>query len=161
MADLVAIGYPDEATAVRAMDEVNRLVVRPAVAVIVRTPEGRFRVPNNPFAFAAGAVRGMIWGLLFGVFGVFQDLVVAITVGAIFGALLGKVDRSGIDPDFQDRVRGMLAPATSALFMVVGKVTSDEAVAALSRFGGTVLKSSLPRDAERRLQEALRGETAR
>jgi uncharacterized membrane protein len=161
MADLVAIGYPDEATAVRAMDEVNRLVIRPAVAVIVRTPEGRFRVPTNPFALAAGVVRGMTWGLLFGVFGVFPNLVVAITVGAIFGALLGKADRSGIDPYFQDQVRGMLAPATSALFMVVGKVTSDKAVEALSRFGGTVLKSSLTRDAERRLQEALRGETAR
>jgi uncharacterized membrane protein len=55
----------------------------------------------------------------------------------------------------------MLAPATSALFVVVGKVTSDKVVAALGRHGGTVPKSSLPKDAERRLQEALDEETAR
>jgi uncharacterized membrane protein len=158
MADLVAIGYPDETTAVRAMDEVNRLVVRPSVAVIVRTQGGRFRVPTNPFAFAAGAVWGMIWGLLVGLF---TDPVVGVIVAAGCGVLMGKADRSGIDPHFQDQVRRRLAPATSALFMVVGKVTSDKAVEALSRFGGTVLESSLPRDAERRLQEALRGEAAR
>jgi uncharacterized membrane protein len=45
--------------------------------------------------------------------------------------------------------------------MVVGKVATDKAVAALGPYGGTVLKSSLSKDAERRLQEALDGETAR
>jgi uncharacterized membrane protein len=74
---------------------------------------------------------------------------------------MGNADRSGIDPQFQEQVRGMLTPGTSALFTVVAKVASDKAVAALSRYGGTVLKSSLPKDAERRLQEALRGETTR
>jgi uncharacterized membrane protein len=158
MADLVAIGYPDQTTAVRAMDELNGLAVRPAVAVIVRTPEGRFRFPTNPFAVATGAVWGMVWGVLFGVF---TDPVVAVVLGIFFGALMGKADRSGIDPHFQDQVRGLLAPATSALVTVVGKVTTDKAVKVLSRYGGTVLKSSLPKEAERRLQEALHGEIAR
>jgi uncharacterized membrane protein len=159
MADVVAIGYPDETTAVRAMEEVNRLDIRPSVAVVVRTPEGAFRVPINPFALATGAVWGMFWGTLFGVFS--GHPVVAITLGTGLGVLMGNADRSGIDPQFQEQVRGMLTPGTSALFTVVAKVASDKAVAALSRYGGTVLKSSLPKDAERRLQEALRGETAR
>jgi uncharacterized membrane protein len=158
MADLVAIGYPDQTTAVRAMEEVNRLDVRRAAAVVVRTPEGRLRVPSNPFAVATGAVWGLAWGALFGAFG---HPLVALTLGLGFGVLIGKSDRSGIDPIFQAQVMGMLAPATSALFMVVGKVTTDKAVAALGPYGGTVLKSSLPKDAERRLQEALDGETAR
>jgi uncharacterized membrane protein len=158
MADLVAIGYPDQTTAARAMDEVNRLDARPAVAVIVRTPEGRFRVPTNPFAVVTGVVWGLVWGVLFGVF---TDPVVGVPLGAGLGVLMGKVDRSGIDPHFQDQVRGLLAPATSALFVVVGKVPTDKAVAALGRYRGTVLKSSLSKDAERRLQEALDGETAR
>jgi uncharacterized membrane protein len=158
MVDLVAIGYPDQTTAVRAMEEVNRLDLRRAAAVVVRTPEGTFRVPTNPFAVATGAVWGLVWGMLFGAF---THPVVALTLGVGFGALMGKADRSGVDPIFQAQVRGMLAPATSALFMVVGKITTDKAVAALGRYGGTVLKSSLPTDAERRLQEALDGETAR
>jgi uncharacterized membrane protein len=39
-------------------------------------------------------------------------------------------------------------------------VTPDKAVEALSRFGGTVLKSSLSKEAEAELQEALHGQAA-
>jgi uncharacterized membrane protein len=51
----------------------------------------------------------------------------------------------------------MLKPGTSALFLVVEKVTPDKAVAALSKFGGTVLKSSLSKETEKELQDALQG----
>jgi uncharacterized membrane protein len=51
----------------------------------------------------------------------------------------------------------MLEPGTSALFLVVEKVTPDKAVEALSQFGGKVLKSSLSHEAEAELQEALHG----
>jgi uncharacterized membrane protein len=40
---------------------------------------------------------------------------------------------------------------------VVEAVTPDKAVEALSRYGGTVLKSSLPKETEAELQEALHG----
>jgi uncharacterized membrane protein len=39
-------------------------------------------------------------------------------------------------------------------------VTPDKALEALSKFGGTVLKSSLSRDAERELQKELHGQPA-
>jgi uncharacterized membrane protein len=52
----------------------------------------------------------------------------------------------------------MLKPGTSALFMVVEKVTPDKAVEALSKYGGTVLKSSLSNETQRELQDALHGE---
>jgi uncharacterized membrane protein len=77
--------------------------------------------------------------------------------GAGLGALMGKVEKTGIDRAFQDRVREMLKPGTSALFMIIEKATPDRAVAALSQYGGTVLKSSLSKDAEAQLQEALHG----
>jgi uncharacterized membrane protein len=41
---------------------------------------------------------------------------------------------------------------------VVEKVTPDKAVEAMSKYGGTVLKSSLSKESERELQEALHGE---
>jgi uncharacterized membrane protein len=68
-----------------------------------------------------------------------------MAVGAGLGALMGKVEKSGIDKQFQ--VRDMLKPGTSALFLVVEKVTPDKAVEGLRQFGGTVLKSSLSQDA--------------
>jgi uncharacterized membrane protein len=42
--------------------------------------------------------------------------------------------------------------------MVIEKVTPDKAVEAMSKYGGTVLKSSLSNEAQRDLQEALHGE---
>ena len=81
-----------------------------------------------------------------------------MAVGAGLGALMGKVEKSGIDKQFQDQVRDMLQPGTSALFMVVEKVTPDKAVEAMSKYGGTVLKSSLSNEAQQELQEALHGE---
>jgi uncharacterized membrane protein len=83
-----------------------------------------------------------------------------MAVGAGLGALMGKVAKTGIDKQFQDQVRDMLQPGTSALFLVVDKVTPDKAVEGLSRYGGTVLKSSLSKDEEKELQEALHGSEA-
>jgi uncharacterized membrane protein len=54
----------------------------------------------------------------------------------------------------------MLTPGTSALFLVIEKVTPDKAVSALSKYGGTVLKSSLSEETEHQLQEALHGRPA-
>jgi uncharacterized membrane protein len=81
-----------------------------------------------------------------------------MAVGAGMGALMGKVTKNTVDKEFQDQVRDMLQPGTSALFMVVEKVTPDKAVEALSKYGGTVLKSSLSNETQAELQEALHGE---
>jgi uncharacterized membrane protein len=83
-----------------------------------------------------------------------------MAVGAGLGAVFGKIEKSGIDKSFQQQVRDMLQPGTSALFIVVEKVTPDKAVAGLQEFGGTVLKSSLSNEAQSELQSALHGESA-
>ena len=59
-----------------------------------------------------GATWGMFWGLLFGL--LFFIPVFGMAVGAGMGALMGKITKSGIDKEFQDQVRGMLKPGTSA-----------------------------------------------
>ena len=83
-----------------------------------------------------------------------------MAVGAGLGALMGKVTKSSIDKEFQEQVRDMLKPGTSALFLVVEKVTPDRAVEALSAYGGNVLKTSLSKEDEQELQEALHGKAA-
>jgi uncharacterized membrane protein len=98
----------------------------------------------------------MFWGLLFGI--LFFVPFFGMAVGAGLGALMGHVTKSGIDKEFEEQVREQLQPGTSALFLIVEKVTPDKAVAALSKYGGTVLKTSLSKDAEAQLQEALHGE---
>jgi uncharacterized membrane protein len=163
MSDLIAIGYADETTAEEAADEARRmardLIIEPdAIAVIVRDGEGKYHVHTSHHPVGAAASWGMFWGLLFGL--LFFIPVFGIAIGAGLGALMGKIAKSGIDRSFQDQVRGMLKPGTSALFLMVEKVTPDKAVEGLSKFGGTVLKTSLSREGESELQDALHGRTA-
>lgn len=162
MSILVAIGYPDETTADAAAEEAQRLakdlIIEPdAIAAIRRDTEGKFHVHTSHQPVGTGATWGMFWGLLFGM--IFFVPFLGMAVGAGLGAIMGKVAKSGIDKDFQDRVRELVQPGTSALFLVLERVTPDKAVDALSRFGGTVLKSSLSKQAEADLQEALHGST--
>lgn len=160
MADLIAIGYPDETTAALAADEARALardlIIQPdAIASIVRDKEGKYHVHTAHHAVGAGATWGMFWGLLFGL--IFFVPVFGLAIGAGLGAVMGKITKSGIDKEFQDQVRDLIKPGTSALFLMVEKVTPDKAVEALSKYGGTVLKTSLTKEGEAQLQEALHG----
>ena len=160
MADLIAIGYPDEASAEAAADEARGLArdlrIEPdAIAVIVRDTEGAYHVHTSHHSVGAGASWGMFWGLLFGQ--LFFIPVLGMSLGAGMGALMGKFAKSGIDREFQDQVRGMLQPGTSALFLMVEKVTPDKAIEELSQYGGTVLKASVSKEDEQELRSALHG----
>src|SRR5467141_3257125 len=155
MSDLIAIGYPDEATAEAAADEARRLahdlIIEPdAIAVITRDMEGKYHTHTSHHLVGGGATWGMFWGLLFGL--LFFVPVLGMAVGAGLGALMGKVTKSGVSREFQEQVRDLVKPGTSALFLILEKVTPDKATEALSQYGGTVLKSSLSEDAEHELQ---------
>jgi Predicted membrane protein len=122
MSTLIAIGYPDETTAISAAEEARRLArdvtLEPeAIAVSSRNRDGRFQVSTNHHPVGGGASWGMFWGLLFGF--LFFIPVFGMAVGAGLGAVMGRVTRSGIDRQFRDQVRDMLEPGTSALFLVV------------------------------------------
>jgi uncharacterized membrane protein len=163
MATLIAIGYDDERTAAQAADEVRRLrddlIIQPdAVAVICRDVKGEYHVTTSHHAVGTGATWGMFWGLLFGL--VFFVPVFGVAVGAGLGAILGKIETGGVDKAFQQQVRDMVSPGTSALFLIVERVTPAKALAALSKFDGRVIESSLTQDQEQRLQQALHGSMA-
>lgn len=163
MADIIAIGYDDTTTAMQAEEEVQRLaqdlVIQPdAVAVIIRSQDGKIKTITNHHAVGKGATWGLFWGFLFGL--LFFIPFFGMAAGAGIGALIGHVSKAGVDQAFQNQVREMLKPGTSALFMVVEQMTTDKAMDALSKYGGTVLKTSLSKEAEKQLQDALHGEQA-
>jgi uncharacterized membrane protein len=71
MADLIAIGYPDETTAHAAADEARRLaaelIIQPdAIAVISRDKDGSYHVTTSHHPMTKGASWGLFWGFLFG-----------------------------------------------------------------------------------------------
>ncbi len=163
MSTLIAIGYPDEATAFAAEAEAQRLakdlILQPdALAVVTRNTEGHIKVSTTHHAVGIGAGYGMWWGMLFGI--LFFVPILGMAVGAGLGALMGKAQKTGIDQAFQEQVRDLLQPGSSALFMILEQATGDKAVEALSQYGGTVLKSSLSHEDEQALQEALHGDSA-
>src|ERR1700716_3288144 len=129
MADLIAIGYDDEEEAARAAEEVYRLakdlLIEPeAVAVISRDQNGRYKVTTNHHPVAEGVTWGMLWGALFGL--LFFVPVFGLALGGLYGALFGVLAKMGVDKSFQAQVRDMVKPGTSALFLIVDKVTPDK-----------------------------------
>ena len=164
MADLIAIGYPDLATAEQAEAELERLaedlVIEPdAIAIISRDEKGKFHVRTTHHEVATGATWGMFWGLLFGF--LFFIPLLGWAIGTGLGALMGLVTKLEISAEFQRQVRDMLQPGTAAVFVVAEKLTTDKVVESLAKDRGKVLKTSLPKDVERQIQEALSGSFVR
>src|SRR4051794_10125069 len=146
VAAIIAIGYPSEATATLAADEARALaadlLIEPdAIAEIVRDKEGGFQVTSHHHTVNGGPTYGLFWPLLFGV--LFFVPILGVTIGAGLAALMSEIEKSDLDEQFQQQVRDMVQPGTSALFLVVEKVGPDRVVAALARFAGTVLASPL------------------
>ncbi len=160
MATLVAVGYPDESTAERARQTVQALeselvIQADQVAAISRDAQGKYHVTttHGGASTAGGAVWGGFWGLLFGL--LFFIPFAGWAVGAGMGALFGHLGKNAIDKQFQQEVRDYVQPGTSALFMIIEKATPDKAVAALSEYGGKVIRTSLSDEDTAKLQEAL------
>jgi uncharacterized membrane protein len=105
----------------------------------------------------SGALWGMLLGLLF--FNPLVGMALGAGVGAASGALGGKLSDYGINDNFIRELGSTITPNSSALFLLVRKVTADKVLARMSEFKGRVLRTSLPDEQEKRLREAL-GDTA-
>jgi uncharacterized membrane protein len=161
MAEMVVIGYPDEQTAEKAMDEVMRLqadymIQLDQIAVVQQDMDGKFHTHSPVSPTAAGTTWGAFWGLLFGM--LFFVPFLGMVMGGAMGLMFGGMAKAGLNREFLERVRGAVKPGTSALFMVIQKVTPDKVIEALKPYGGEVLRTSLSEDAEQRLREAMQGE---
>ena len=116
------------------------LVIQPdAIAAIIRDEEGKFKTITNQHVVGGGATWGMFWGFFFGI--LFFVPFLGMAIGAGLGALFGKLGKSAIDKQFQDQVREQIKPGTSALFMIVEQMTTDKALAGLSK---SAARSSRP-----------------
>jgi uncharacterized membrane protein len=159
MADLVVLGYPDEATAKEAYASVQQLekdlVIDGTTARLTRTDDGKIHVETPTGVVGAGAATGALWGGLIGL--LFLVPIGGMIVGGLLGAMMGKAADMGIDEDFRRRVQDVLQPGTSAVVMVFSKVTPDKALDALAPYGGQVLRTSLSHEAEEEITKALAG----
>ena len=164
MSDLIIIGYPDETTAENVWAELVKLqhdylVDLEDAAIIRRDQKGKLHVTTPVHHQAAwGGLSGLFWGTLIGLLFLFPLAPLTGVAGGIMGAALGAAGDLGIKDDFKQRVQDLIQPGTSALLVIVRKATPDKFLEALRPYGGTVLKTSLPRDAEQELMKALHGD---
>jgi uncharacterized membrane protein len=82
-------------------------------------------------------------------------MAIGAAAGAASGALAGKLSDYGIPNHFIEELGGKIKPNSSALFLLVQKVTADKVLPRLAEFRGHVLKTSLSDEREKRLREAL------
>jgi uncharacterized membrane protein len=180
MADLIVVGFEGTHRAAEVLDQLQRLNadlsidLHDAVAAY-RTRSGRLHVDESMHLTTKEETA---WG---GVLGAFVGAVLALPLVAlaaapasaaalgVSGAALGAAGGSamafdesnewretfGISDDFVKQVGGMIQPGYSAVFVLV-RAANPEAVAERFRgYGGNVLRTTLPFERTRRLQETL------
>lgn len=158
MSSLIAVGFKDEFTADSVILELQKLQREHLIdledaAVVIRNKEGKVKIKQTQELTATGALSGGFWGLLFGF--IFFNPLLGWAVGALAGAVSGALTDIGIDDNFIRDVGSTITPGTSAIFVLVRQATADKVLEDLSKFEGTVLKTSLSKDDEAKLQAIL------
>jgi uncharacterized membrane protein len=160
MSTLVAVVFHDDSTAfeMRAalakMQSQYLLELEDAV-VVTRDLKGKIKLHQAVSLTATGAVTGAFWGMLIGL--LFLNPLLGLAVGAGAGALSGKLTDLGIDNSTAKQLGDELTPGSSALLVLLRKVTADKVLDGLKQFAGRgrVFQTSLSKDDERSLREVL------
>jgi len=159
---LVAVAFPHESMASAAAEDVRWLaldvpVTADGVAVVSRDREGAVRVTTT-HSRPAGTRWGVFWVLF--VEAVFETAPWARTQPRAARRCVLAGHPPAHEETFPRHLRDMLTPRTSALFLAVDDVVSDQAVRELTRLGGVLVTWGLMVDAEQVVQTALRGMTS-
>ena len=158
MSELIVVAYPDEYRAAEVLATVRRLQSEYLIdledaIVVTKDSAGKIKLHQSHDLTAEGAIGGAIWGTLIGLF--FMMPFVGTVLGAGIGALTGSLSDYGIDDHFAKELSTRMTPGSSAIFVLERHMTVDKVIPALSPFGGSVLRTSLPNDLEATLRQAL------
>ncbi len=160
---LWAIGYGDVEGARQVKDEIVKLGWQESylflsdIAIVVRHPDGSFRLNHEPFSTAANLVGLSAVGFLAGL------VVAAPLAGAAIGALLGGAV-SGltttieIGDDFVRDVEKMMTPGSSALFVLDDAGDMEVILHRIRGLGGRILKTNVDAERAKLIQATLSAE---
>lgn len=160
MSTLVAVVFNDEFSAFEMrgalvkMQKQYLLEMEDAV-VVTRDLKGKIQLHQAYSLTSAGAISGGFWGMLIGL--LFLNPLLGAAIGAGAGALSAKFHDLGLDDKMMKDVGESLKPDTSALFVLLRKVSSDKVLEGLKPFvgRGRVFQTSLNKDDEKALRDAL------
>jgi uncharacterized membrane protein len=155
---MVVVAYPDEGTAEKARTKLIELQKQELISlsdavVVVRGLDGKAKIHQAVNLPGAKALSGAFWGALIGM--IFLMPLFGAALGAASGAMSGKMMDLGLDDRFIKDAGNAITPGSSALFLLIHKVTPDRVIAEMQQFGGTILQSNLTEEEEARLKEAF------
>ena len=160
MSTLVAVVFHDESTAFEMRAALTRmqsqyLLQMEDAVVVTRDLKGKIRLDQAVSLTAAGAASGAFWGMLIGL--LFLNPLLGAAIGAGAGAISGKFTDIGVDDRMAKQLGEELTPGSSALIVLLRKVTADKVLDGLKDFAGRgrVFQTSLTKDDESSLREAL------
>jgi uncharacterized membrane protein len=180
MAELIVVGFQGTHRAAEVLDTMQRLHVNALIdlkdgTAVYRTDSGRLRVDRSlslstKEETALGGVLGaLIAAALALPFAALASVPVAAAalgigsaaIGATGGAVMGFDESTswketfGISEDVVKQVGGMVQPGESAVFILGNAGDAARVVERFRGQGGTVLRTTLPPDEAKRLEQAI------
>lgn len=149
MATLLALVYPDEATAEKAAQSTKSLQDQGYLnvldsAIILKNADGKVEQSDKHHPVRRGAVLGAAAGGLFGLF--FAVPALGAAAGAALGGWAGTRDSSGGKDDFgafAETVGNELQPGGAAFVLLANASAFDRAVAELGQYGGKLISNDV------------------
>jgi uncharacterized membrane protein len=162
MSDLVAVAYPDVATAQQVTENIAEaqkahLVDLDDLVIVEHRDDGKIKL-HQPSAAGAGAARGAVWGGLIGL--IFFVPLFGAAIGAATGALAGAASDPGIDDEFMRKLGQQLQPGSAAVIALVREANAEKLLADV-QIPGEVIQTSLSGETEQMLRDALGAAAAR
>jgi uncharacterized membrane protein len=158
MSTLVAVAYPDVATAEQVRGTLieaskEHLIQLQDAVVVEHQPDGKIKLRQSMSTTGAGAAGGALWGGLIGL--LFLAPLLGMAVGAASGAVAGKLADVGVNDDFMKNLGASLEPGGAALIVLGSTEAGDKVIDRVKGFGGKVIQTSLDNEAEDHLRAAL------
>ena len=156
MSDLIAIAYPDVATAQEVASNAVQLQKSHELAlddlvVVEHRVGGKIKL-HQPSLAGAGAAGGALWGGLIGL--LFFAPLLGMAVGAAAGAAGGALADAGVDDQFMKDLGTNLGEGEAAVILLVREMTPDKVLPQI-KIPGKVIQSSLDNESEQALSDAL------
>jgi len=170
MSELVAIVLDSRLAAENARREFNQMQKEHLVGledsvIVYKDPKGHVKLDQTVNLTATGATSGAFWGALIGLifsipFGPVTLPLLTTALGAGLGAFSGSLSDYGINDEMMRELGAQINDGKAALFVLVNGIAKEKALDHLHNLGGHLLKTSLSRELEEKLEIALGGTVA-
>lgn len=159
--ELIVLSFPTRLGAKNFLEDLvplheEHLIRIEDAALAVKDDKGRVHGGSRTDLAAHGLLSGSLWGTLTGA--LFLEPFMGMVLGGIVGLLTGGVlsqAQSGISPrTVQHLATKALEPDSSALFLLVSKLTLDKVAERMCGHRATIIRTSLSHGDERVLRTA-------